>query len=44
MLMLRLAPLFLGFWVKQEGAHADDAGACSPLPSLCAALGEIGRP
>ena len=29
--MLRLAPLLLGPRVKQEGADADDAGACSPL-------------
>ena len=31
LLMLGLAPLFLGLWVKQEGADADDAGAYSPL-------------
>ena len=29
LLMLGLAPLFLGLRVKQEGADADDAGACS---------------
>ena len=41
LLMLGLAPLFLGLWVKQEGADADDAGACSPL---FWALGETERP
>ena len=37
LLMLGLAPLFLWFWVKQEGTDADDAGACS---TLSGALGE----
>ena len=41
LLMLGLAPLFLGLWVKQEGADADDAGACS---TLSGALGETERP
>ena len=41
LLMLGLAPLFLRFWVKQEVADADDAGACSPV---FAALGETERP
>ena len=40
LLMLGLAPLFLGLWVKREGADADDAGA-SPL---FGALGETERP
>ena len=29
LLMLGLAPLFLGLWVKEEGADADDDVACS---------------
>ena len=41
LLMLGLAPLFLGLRVKQEGADADDAGAYSPL---FGALGETERP
>ena len=41
LLMLGLAPLFLGLWVKPEGADADDAGAYSPL---FGALGETERP
>ena len=41
LLMLGLVPLFLWLWVKQEGADADDAGACSPL---FGALGEAERP
>ena len=44
LLMLGLAPLFLlflGVWVKQEGADADDAGPSSPL---FGALGETERP
>ena len=41
LLMLGVAPLFLWLWVKQQGADADDAGACSPL---FGALGEKERP
>ena len=41
LLMLGLAPLFLGLWVKQEGADADDAGAYF---LLLGALGETERP
>ena len=41
LLMLGLAPLFLGLWVKQEGADADDVGTCS---LLFGALGETERP
>ena len=41
LLMLGLAPLFLGLWVKRDGADADDAGACSPL---FGAPGETERP
>ena len=31
LMMLGRVPFLLGLWVKQEGADADDAGACSPL-------------
>ena len=41
LLMLGLALLFLGLQVKQEGADADDVGACSPL---FGALGKTERP
>ena len=41
LLMLGLASLFLGLWVKQAGADADDAGVSS---HLFGALGETERP
>ena len=41
LLMLGLAPLLMGLRVAQEGADADDAGACS---TFFGALGETERP